>query len=82
LSNPVPEGHHEFRFEFEPTTPLVFGIAGAAVAYGVDGPSPVAPHDYAPSNAFTGTANSVTVDVSGELIEDDEATMRRLMAHQ
>ena len=110
----VPEGHHELRFEFEPTgppdiaagkgapgraqlyidgtlvgnaefeytTPLVFGIAGGAVACGVDGPSPVVPYDYAPPNAFTGTINTVTIDVSGELIEDDEATMRRLMAHQ
>lgn len=27
-------------------------------------------------------SSSVTVDVPGELIEDDEARMRRLMAHQ
>jgi hypothetical protein len=33
-------------------------------------------------NAFIGTINTVTIDVSGELIEDDEATMRWLMAHQ
>ena len=113
-ADPVPAGHHELRFEFEPTgtpepsvgkgspgraqlyvdgtlvgnanfeytTPLVFGIAGGAVACGVDGPSPVVPHDYEPPYAFTGTINKVTIDVSGELIEDDEATMRRLMAHQ
>lgn len=68
--------------EFEYTTPLVFGIAGGAVACGFDGPSPVVPYDYEPPNAFTGTINTVTIDVSGELIEDDEATMRRLMAHQ
>ena len=60
----------------------MLGIAGGAVACGVDGPSPVVPHDYASPNAFTGTINTVTIDVSGELIEDDEATMRRLMAHQ
>ena len=30
----------------------------------------------------TGTITSVTINVSGELIEDDEATMRRLMAQQ
>lgn len=68
--------------EFEYTTPLVFGIAGGAVYCGADGPSPVVPDDYAPPNKFTGTINTVTIDVSGELIEDDEATMRRLMAHQ
>jgi hypothetical protein len=59
--------------EFEYTAPLVFGIAGGAVTCGVDGPSPVVPHDYAPPNAFTGTINAVTIDVSGELIEDDDA---------
>ena len=30
----------------------------------------------------TGTINTVTIEVSSELIEDDEDTMRRLMAHQ
>jgi len=68
--------------EFAYTTPLVFGIAGGAVYCGADGPSPVVPQDYEPPNEFTGTINKVTIDVSGELIEDDEATMRRLMAHQ
>ena len=68
--------------EFAKTTPLVFGIAGGAVLCGADEPSPVVPHDYDPPNRFTGTINTVTIDVSGELIEDDEATMRRLMAHQ
>ncbi len=31
---------------------------------------------------FTGTMHSVTVDVSGERIEDEEATLRRMMAQQ
>lgn len=68
--------------EFAKTTPLVFGIAGGAVLCGADEPSPVVPYDYDPPNRLTGTINTVTIDVSGELIEDDEATMRRLMAHQ
>ncbi len=32
--------------------------------------------------AFSGMLHSVTVDVSGDLIEDDEATLRRMMAQQ
>jgi arylsulfatase len=32
--------------------------------------------------AFTGTIYTVTVDVSGELIKDDEAAMRMAMARQ
>ena len=31
---------------------------------------------------FTDTIHSVTVDVSGVLIKDDEATLRRMMAQQ
>jgi len=48
----------------------------------------VALNEYKSGTAFsrvmglTGTINTVTIEVSGELIEDDEATMRRLMAHQ
>ena len=30
--------------------------------------------------AFSGTLHQVVVDISGELIADDEATLRRLMA--
>jgi arylsulfatase len=37
---------------------------------------------YKPPFTFTGTIHSVIVDVAGDLIEDDEATMRRLMAQQ
>jgi arylsulfatase len=31
---------------------------------------------------FTGTIHSVIIDVRGELIEDDEATLKRLLARQ
>ena len=31
---------------------------------------------------FTGKLYKVTVDVSGQLIEDDELTMRKIMARQ
>jgi hypothetical protein len=32
--------------------------------------------------SVTGTLHSVTVEVAGDLIEDDEATLRRMMAQQ
>ena len=38
--------------------------------------------DYASAFKFTGTIHSVTVDVSGELIEDTEAELRMHMARQ
>ena len=38
--------------------------------------------DYASPFKFTGTIHSVTVDVSGELIEDSEAELRVHMARQ
>ena len=66
--------------EFPVTTPLLFGLGGG-VSTGRDEGAPVLP-DYQPPFEFTGTIHQVTVDVSGELIEDDEATMRAVMAHQ
>ena len=41
--------------------------------------SPVTP-DYASSFPSTGTLHSVTVDVSGDLIDDGESEMRMAMA--
>jgi arylsulfatase len=38
--------------------------------------------DYASPFKFTGTIHAVTVDVSGELIHDDEAELRMHMARQ
>jgi hypothetical protein len=37
---------------------------------------------YEPPFRFTGTLNSVTVDVSGELITDEEAEFARIMSQQ
>ena len=67
--------------EFPYTTPLVFGVAGGALECGQDSGSPVTP-EYAPPFEFTGEIDSVTVDVSGELIKDEEAEMRQIMARQ
>ena len=37
---------------------------------------------YAPPFPFTGTIRQVAVDLAGELIADDEGTLRVLMAQQ
>jgi arylsulfatase len=62
------------------TTPLSLGLTGA-VTCGAAHAAPITP-DYKPPFEFTGTIYSVTVDVSGELIKDDEAEMRSIMARQ
>ena len=67
--------------DFPYTTPLVFGVAGGALKSGMDSGSPVTP-EYAPPFEFTGTIDTVTVEVSGELIKDSEAEMRQTMARQ
>jgi arylsulfatase len=62
------------------TMPLAIGLAGGIVC-GADSGSPVW-DKYKPPFKFTGTLHSTTVDVSGELIKDDEATLRIHMARQ
>ena len=62
------------------TTPIVFEAEGLSCGY--DFAAPVLESVYKPPFTFTGTIHSVTVDVGGELIEDDEATLRRIMAQQ
>jgi arylsulfatase A-like enzyme len=108
--DPIPEGRHMVRFEFEPTgepdlrngkgvpgraqlyvdgmltssaefpytTPFVFELEGLSCGY--DFGAPVA--GYEPPFAFTGTVHSVTFDLAGELIRDEEAEIARLMAQQ
>jgi arylsulfatase len=51
------------------------------VAVGADVGSPIT-SDYKAPFAFTGKLYKVTVDVSGDLIKDDEMTMKRIMARQ
>jgi arylsulfatase len=62
------------------TMPLMIGLAGGVVA-GADTGSPVW-DKYKPPFKFTGKLHRVTVDVSGELIKDDEAALRAIMARQ
>jgi arylsulfatase A-like enzyme len=61
------------------TTPFVFNPG--PLTCGADPGSPVTP-DYKGPFAFTGDLRSVTVDVSGKLIKDDEAEMRVHLARQ
>ncbi len=62
------------------TTPFAFELGGG-VTCGSAHKSPVTP-DYRPPFEFTGKIYNVTVDVSGQLIEDKEAEMRIAMARQ
>ncbi len=62
------------------TTPAMFELEGLSCGY--DSGAPVLPDVYSSPYDFTGTIHEVVLDVAGELIEDDEATMRRLMAQQ
>ena len=62
------------------TMPLSLGLGGGIVC-GADLGSPVW-NKYKPPFKFTGTLYSATVDVSGELIKDDEQTLKMIMARQ
>jgi len=66
--------------EFDVTTPLSLGLTGG-IMVGADPGAPVAPFYQSPFE-FTGTVFSVTFDISGELIQDDEAEMRQILARQ
>jgi arylsulfatase len=66
--------------DFSVTTPLSLGLTGG-ISVGADPGAPVAPFYKSPFE-FTGTIHSVTFDVSGDVIQDDEAEMRRILARQ
>jgi arylsulfatase len=59
---------------------LSLGLTGG-ITVGADPGAPVAPFYQTPF-AFTGTIHSVTFDVSGNVIQDDTAAMRMIMARQ
>jgi arylsulfatase len=65
--------------EFPTTVPILFGIEGLSCGYDF---GEAVTHDYQAPFTFTGLIKHVTIDMSGELIEDDEAKMRVLMAQQ
>jgi arylsulfatase len=58
----------------------MFGTQGLTCGY--DGGEPAAPEKYTGSFPFTGTIKRVTIDLSGELLEDTEAEMKIAMARQ
>jgi len=66
--------------DFAHTTPFSLGLTGG-ITVGADPGAPVAPF-YEPPFEFTGKLHSVTFDVSGEVIRDSEAEMRRILAIQ
>ena len=62
------------------TVPIMFGTEG--LTCGCDGGAPVAPEEYKGIFPFTGTIERVTLDLSGELIQDSEAEMKIAMTRQ
>jgi hypothetical protein len=62
------------------TMPLSIGLGGGIVC-GADNGSPVW-DKYKPPFKLTGTLYIATVDVSGELIKDDEQAMKIALARQ
>ena len=65
--------------EFPVTVPIMFGIEGLSCGYDFgEGVTT----DYHPPFRFTGEIKQVIVDLSGELIEDDEAVIKRVMSQQ
>jgi arylsulfatase len=66
--------------DMDVTVPLVFSAEGQTC--GRDYGDSVEPEAYEPPFQFTGTIKRVTIDVSGDAIQDAEAEMRRAMAKQ
>jgi arylsulfatase len=62
------------------SVPNLFGTEGLTCGY--DGGAPVAPEEYSGEFRFTGTIERVTLDLSGELIQDSEAEMKIAMTRQ
>ncbi len=65
--------------DFPVTTPVIFNPGGLTI--GANPGLPVTPEYQSPFK-FTGKLYSVVVDVSGDLIKDDEAELRMVMARQ
>ncbi|MBE9474657.1 MAG: arylsulfatase, partial [Chloroflexi bacterium] len=65
--------------EFWTSVPITFGIEGLSCGYDF---GEAVTHEYETPFTFTGLIKQVTVDISGDLIEDDDAVARKLMAQQ
>jgi hypothetical protein len=79
LSQLYIDGNLVANAELPYTVPLIFELEG--LSCGCDSGAP-AGEGYSPPFAFTGTLHEVVVEVAGELIQDDEATIAKLMAQQ
>lgn len=66
--------------ELPVTIPINIGITEGLTCGRDDGSAVTS--DYAAPFEFTGALEAITYDVSGELLRDDEAELRKLMAHQ
>ena len=66
--------------QFEYTVPNLFGIIG--VSCGRDGTDSVSPGDYSSPFSYSGEISHVTIDLSGDVIVDEEAELNRLMTQQ
>ena len=66
--------------EYATTTPLSMGLTGGWMV-GADPGAPVGQYYQSPFE-FSGIVKSVTIDVSGEVIKDDEADFKRMLARQ
>ena len=65
--------------EFPVTVPITFGIEGLSCGYDF---GEAVTSEYPAPFTFTGTIHKVTLDLSGDLIKDDEAIVRKLIAQQ
>jgi arylsulfatase len=66
--------------EMPHTVPVIFGTEGLTCGY--DGGSRVAPDAYSDAFTFTGKLRRLTLDVSGDLIDDSASDLRIAMARQ
>ena len=73
------DGELVANIDYPHTTPFIFELEGLSCGYNFGSPSS---EEYEPPFAFNGTLHSVTFDVSGELIPDDEAALAPQMAQQ
>jgi arylsulfatase len=69
--------------DFPTTAQITFGIEGMSCGDDCgDDFGEACTHKYRAPFVFTGTIRNVNVDLSGELIEDDESTVARMLAQQ
>jgi arylsulfatase A-like enzyme len=73
------DGNLVANAEYPHTTPLLYELEGLSCGYDFGAP---ATDGYEAPFKFTGTIHSVTFDVAGDLIKDDDAEIARIMAQQ